>query len=189
LASYNSNKYHEISALLHPAINLVTLEAIGFSEKLNEDFLTYHDNALQKALAVYRQTKLNILAEDSGLEVRALGNQPGVHSARYSGPQSSDVENVSLLLKNLEEKKDRHAVFITVLCLIWNGRQHFFEGKCEGRIPAEPRGSNGFGFDPVFIPVGSSQTFGEMNLEEKNRYSHRNRAVTRLNEWFMRNAL
>jgi XTP/dITP diphosphohydrolase len=119
-------------------------------------------------------------SEDTGLEVTALNGEPGVKSARYSGDERSDEANIKKLLTNLELSDDRSAQFRTVTCLIIDGAEYFFEGTCKGKITTGKLGSSGFGYDPVFIPDGASKTFGEMTMKEKNQYSHRRKAITKL---------
>ena len=140
-------------------------------------------NSLQKAQYLYDHYHINCFADDSGLEVHALGGEPGVDSAHYAGPQRSHADNVNLLLKNLAGKTDRSAQFRTVITLIQNGKITQFEGSVKGQIINELRGSQGFGYDPVFIPDGYETTFAEMSLEEKGRISHRAKAFRKLVEF------
>jgi XTP/dITP diphosphohydrolase len=122
----------------------------------------------------------NCFSEDTGLEVDALGGEPGVHSARYAGTPVSDLNNVNKLLRALADSSNRRARFITIICLILEGSEYYFEGRCEGQILHSATGEGGFGYDPVFMPDGAEKSFAEMNLDEKNRFSHRRKAVDQL---------
>ena len=179
-ATQNENKLREIQALLDPTLELVSLSALGQVEPLLETQDTLEGNATQKATYVYQKYQMPCFSDDSGLEVAALGGAPGVYSARYAGPERSDAANISLLLKNLKGK-DRSAQFRTVIAFIdAHGVTHYFEGIAEGTIAEEPRGTNGFAYDCLFIPKGPSQTYGEMPLVEKNKMSARSAAFRKL---------
>jgi XTP/dITP diphosphohydrolase len=179
IASNNPGKIRELQALL-PDISLLSMREIGFTEEIAEPYELFEENALAKARAVFAFSERNILADDSGLCVRGLNNAPGVHSAYYGGEPRSDEQNNLKLLEALEGHDDRSAFYKAVLCLIWNDQVFFFEGICEGRISEEARGAGGFGYDPLFIPKGYDQTFGELPAEVKNTLSHRGRAVQRM---------
>lgn len=178
LASNNGGKIREIKALL-PGINLVSLAEIGFTQEIPEPFHTFEENALAKASAIYRFQHCNVLADDSGLCVDSLNGAPGVISAHYSGSRN-DEANLQLVLQQLEGHADRRAHYKAVICLIWEGSTHYFEGKCEGRIAAAPMGTDGFGYDPIFVPDGHQQSFGQLPLPIKNQISHRGKALEKM---------
>ena len=186
-ATNNLHKLEEISKLLSGKIKLLGLKELGISEDIPEDHDTLEENASQKAWFIYKKTGRSCFADDTGLEVDALGGAPGVYSARYSRmgkmvfPEMRPAEgNIKKLLIEMSEKDDRSARFRTVIALILDGVEHRFEGICKGRIGEIPSGSEGFGYDPVFIPDSYSLSFAEMELAEKNRISHRAKAVQAL---------
>ena len=178
-ATNNRHKIEEIQSAVGDNILIRGLEDAGIFIDIPEPHDTLHENAAEKSSTVYALTGISCFSEDTGLEVAALNGEPGVRSARYAGTRSDD-DNIKKLLTNLEGKDDRSAQFRTVISLIWNGKQHFFEGICKGRIISARKGAYGFGYDPVFIPDGSEKTFAEMNVDEKNRFSHRNKAAMQL---------
>ena len=182
-ATNNPNKVREVQEILGDRFRIRSLEDIGCLETLPETSATIEGNALQKARYVYRHFGTDCFAEDTGLEVRALNNEPGVFSARYAGPQRNSDDTMELLLKNPQGKKDRYARFKTVIALIRGGREYTFEGIAEGRVLEEKRGNEGFGYDPVFAPEGSDLSFAEMTPAEKNAVSHRGKAMRRLIEF------
>lgn len=179
-ATNNAHKLEEIQAILGDSFELISLAATGCTEELPETGNTLEANSLQKAQYLYDHYQVNCFADDSGLEVQALGGEPGVDSAHYAGPQRSHADNVNLLLKNLGDKTDRSAKFRTVITLIQDGEINQFEGNIKGQIISELRGTQGFGYDPIFVPEGYEITFAEMSLEEKGKISHRSRAFARL---------
>ena len=179
-ATNNAHKLEEIQAILGDSFELISLAETGCQEELPETGNTLEANSLQKAQYLYDHYQVNCFADDSGLEVHSLGGKPGVDSAHYAGPQRSHVDNVNLLLKNLAGKTDRSAQFRTVITLIQNGEITQFEGSIKGQIIKELRGSEGFGYDPVFVPEGYETTFAEMTLAEKGKISHRARAFGKL---------
>lgn len=192
LASSNPGKLRELQALLPADIEVVSATDAGVVLP-PETGSTFAENALLKARAAAEQAGMIAIADDSGLEVDALGGEPGVHSARYAGPQASDADNIALLLKRLEgvPTERRTARFRSVVALVApDGCEFLGEGVLEGQIVVEPRGSGGFGYDPVFQPLGESRTIAEMTLEEKNRVSHRaqalRQAVEALHAWLSR---
>ncbi|AYA38572.1 non-canonical purine NTP diphosphatase [Hymenobacter oligotrophus] len=188
-ASNNAHKLDEIRPLLPAHIELLSLADIGCQEELPETQDTLEGNALQKARYVWEHYGVACFADDTGLEVAALGGEPGVYSARYAGPQRSAADNVRKLLHELEGKPNRSARFRTVVALVLSdAEQHTFEGAVEGRIAAVPRGAGGFGYDPVFEPADYAYTFAEMPLSEKNKLSHRARAVAKLVEFLQQQA-
>jgi XTP/dITP diphosphohydrolase len=179
-ATNNIHKTEEIRALLPREFSIVTLKEAGVEGDIPEPHDTLQDNAAEKARTVYGLTHNNCFSDDTGLEVYALNNEPGVHSARYAGEGRSFEQNIDKLLNKMENVDDRSARFRAVICLILNGEEHYFEGICEGKILTERKGKEGFGYDPVFMPGGSDKSFAEMSMEEKNTYSHRGKAVAAL---------
>ncbi len=179
-ASSNAHKLDEIRAMLPEGMELLSSSDVGFTEDVEETGKTFEDNAEIKAQAIFDFTGKPCFADDSGLEVKALNKQPGVKSARYSGEPVNHQRNIEFLLKNLEGKKDRSARFVTIICLKTADKTLFFEGEVKGVITLEPRGDNGFGYDPVFMPNGFDKTFAEMSADEKNAISHREMAVAKL---------
>jgi XTP/dITP diphosphohydrolase len=179
-ATNNQHKVQEINAVLPAAIHSISLKEAGIDIDIPEPHNTLEANAREKAQTIYRLTAKDCFSEDTGLEVDALNGEPGVHSARYAGEQKAFDQNIEKLLTNLKGKNNCSAQFRTVICLIFNGQEHLFEGICRGQIIEERKGSGGFGYDPVFKADGADKTFGEMTLEEKNLYSHRKKAVDKL---------
>ncbi|MCB2376049.1 non-canonical purine NTP diphosphatase [Hymenobacter sp. BT635] len=180
-ATNNEHKLTEVRALLPASIELVSLRDIGCHEELPETQDTLAGNARQKAEYVWQHYQTSCFADDTGLEVAALGGEPGVYSARYAGPQRSAADNVAKLLRELNGKADRQADFRTVIALVLpGGVVHEFAGAVAGQITQDVRGVDGFGYDPVFQPEGHTVTFAEMTLAEKNTLSHRARAVGKL---------
>lgn len=180
-ASNNAHKLDEIRPLLPPHVELLSLADIGCHDELPETQDTLEGNALQKALYVWENFGVACFADDTGLEVPALGGAPGVYSARYAGPQRSSTDNVEKLLRELQAHADRSARFRTVIALVTGAADQWtFAGEVAGHIIAEPRGTGGFGYDPVFEPEQLGRTFAELSTEQKNQLSHRARAVQRL---------
>lgn len=179
-ATNNAHKLSEVGAVLGPQFLLTTPREAGITEEIPEDCPTLEGNALQKARYIHSRTGLDCFADDTGLEVEALGGAPGVHSARYATDGHDFAANNRLLLKNLEGEENRRARFRTVIALILGGREYLFEGIVEGRIDTREAGCGGFGYDPLFIPDGFAKSFAEMSPEEKNAVSHRGRAVRKL---------
>lgn len=182
-ATNNAHKLSEVQAVLGDRFRLVTLAECGITEEIPEDALTLEGNALQKARYVHGRTGADCFADDTGLEVDALGGAPGVHSARYATDGHDFAANNRLLLRNLAGAADRSAHFRTVIALILDGREYLFEGRVDGRIAESEAGCGGFGYDPLFVPEGFDKTFAEMDADEKNAISHRGRAVRRLVEF------
>jgi XTP/dITP diphosphohydrolase len=179
-ATNNQNKVNEVQSLLPENITVLSLKDIGCTEDIPETQPTIEGNAIQKAQYVKENYGYDCFADDTGLEVHALNDDPGVFSARYAGPQRNADDNMNKLLQNLEGKQDRSAQFKTVITLILNGEQHTFPGICEGTIIKEKRGDKGFGYDPIFMATGFTETFAQISLEEKNRVGHRGKAVQKL---------
>ncbi len=187
-ATNNAHKLAEVQAVLGDAYTLVTPRDCGVTEEIPEEQETLEGNASQKAHYLHDRTGLDCFADDTGLEVEALGGAPGVHSARYATDGHDFAANNRLLLKNLEGVENRRARFRTVISLIIGGEEHLFEGIVEGRILDRETGHEGFGFDPLFVPDGCERSFAEMSAEEKNAVSHRGRAVRKLAAWLHENA-
>jgi XTP/dITP diphosphohydrolase len=179
-ATNNQHKLTEIRNMLNDHFTLLSLDEIGCNEEIPETGKTLEANASQKAWYLYDHYHLNCFADDTGLEVEALDGAPGVYSARYAGPQRSAADNMEKLLSELNEIKNRKARFRTVISLIIDGKEIQFEGVVNGVICKLQSGEKGFGYDPVFQPDGYSITFAEMDLDEKNKISHRGRAVQKL---------
>ncbi len=179
-ATNNQHKVTEIRSALPASIQVVSLREAGIDIDIPEPHDTLHDNAAEKARTIYKLSGFSCFSEDTGLEVPVLNNEPGVHSARYAGEEKSFQENIRKLLIKLEKAGDRSARFRTVICLVLEGKEYFFEGICEGRIIKEQRGEKGFGYDPVFVPNGSDLSFAEMDMQAKNEFSHRRKAADQL---------
>lgn len=184
-ATNNAHKLTEVQAVLGSAFELTTPRDCGVTEEIPETCETLEGNASQKAHYLYDRTGLDCFADDTGLEVMALGGAPGVHSARYATDGHDFVKNNELLLRNLEGVSDRRARFRTVIALLLDGKEYRFEGIVEGRIIDHEIGREGFGYDPLFMPDGFDKTFAEMTADEKNAVSHRGRAVRQLAEFLL----
>ena len=181
IATRNPGKLAEIKGLLsHLPVRLLSLDSFADVPEVDEDRPTLEENAVKKAAEVARHTGRAAIADDTGLEVNALDGRPGVHSARYAGPESDPIANRALLLDELRDVADRRARFRTVVAFVTADETLVFEGICEGSIGTSERGTGGFGYDPLFVPDGSDRTFAELSLEEKNAVSHRGRALTEL---------
>lgn len=186
-ATNNAHKLSEVSSALGEGFTLVTPREVGIEEDIPEEQPTLEGNALQKARYIHSRTSMNCFADDTGLEVDALGGAPGVHSARYASDGHDFKANNKLLLKNLEGVGNRRARFRTVIALILDGKEYLFEGIVNGHIVQQESGSEGFGYDPLFIPEGCIKTFAEMSQQEKNAISHRGRAVRKLADFLLGN--
>lgn len=184
-ASNNKHKIKEINNILGNSFRLLSLSDVNIDEDIAENETTLEGNALAKARYVHEATGMDVFADDTGLEVEALGGRPGVHSARFAGENKNSDANIDKLLLLLEGKSNRNARFRTVIALILNGTEYLFEGIVNGSIIDEKRGSQGFGYDPVFIPENRGLTFAEMDLDAKNRISHRARAFEKLRSFLV----
>lgn len=185
-ATNNAHKLEEIRSILGGKIEILSLADINCHDDIPETAETLAGNALIKARYVYERYGLDCFADDTGLEVTALGGQPGVHTARYAYPDRHDPEaNTQKLLTELEGKNDRTAQFKTIIALIGKGEERLFEGIVRGKIATEPRGTEGFGYDPVFSPEDTGKTFAELGTDVKNRISHRARAVKQLCDYLL----
>ncbi|MFI5124117.1 MAG: RdgB/HAM1 family non-canonical purine NTP pyrophosphatase [Chitinophagales bacterium] len=180
-ATNNPHKVAEIQSAIGDQLKIISLKDAGIEKEIPEPHETLRENALEKSRTIYLLTDgKDCFSEDTGLEVDALHGEPGVKSARYAGEPVSFSKNIDKLLANLDNADNRKARFRTVISLILNDREFFFEGVCEGRILKRRRGTGGFGYDPVFIPEGAGKSFAEMNAAEKNQYSHRRKAADKM---------
>jgi XTP/dITP diphosphohydrolase len=179
-ATNNQHKVDEIRLALGSRFNIITLKEAGIDIDIAEPHNTLEENASEKSKVIYDLTKKNCFSEDTGLEVEALNGEPGVKSARYAGEGRSFENNIEKLLANLKPHENKNARFRTVISLILDDKEYLFEGICKGKITAEKKGSNGFGYDAVFVPDESEKTFAEMSMEEKSGYSHRKKALEKL---------
>ena len=186
-ATNNRHKLQEVSEMLKGIVNIRSLAEMGLEGDIPETADTLQGNAMQKAQWVYDRTGMDCFADDTGLEVEALGGAPGVYSARYAGEHCSFDDNIDKLLAALDGEINRRADFRTVICLIENGEPRYFEGRVDGVILTERYGKEGFGYDPVFLPDRFAVSFAEMPLEVKNSISHRGRAVQALVEYLSEN--
>lgn len=179
-ATNNLNKLSEIKSLVTNSIEILSLNDISCNEELPETNPTIEENAIQKARYIYDNYGFNCFADDTGLEINALGGDPGVYSARYAGEDCNAEKNIKKVLYNMQEEEDRGAVFRTVIALIINGKVTLFEGQCHGIITKKIIGVKGFGYDPIFMPRGFKKTFAEMAKTDKGVISHRGKAVKKL---------
>ena len=189
IASQNQNKLVEFKKILGDKINLFSLSDIGLNQEISENEKTIKKNAMFKAKFVNTQTGKNVFADDTGLEIDSLNGEPGVYSARYSGVDRNSDKNIELVLTKLKNKNNRNSRFKTIISLIIDSKSVNFEGVVEGKITEEKRGSNGFGYDPIFQPNGYASTFGEMSLKEKNKISHRSIAINKMVEYLKKSNL
>ena len=179
-ATNNPNKVYEIQSAIGNIIKVISLNEAGINIDIPEPHDTLEANASEKSRTIYRLTTRDCFSEDTGLEVEALNGEPGVKSARYAGETGIRKKISKNFYKSFYSKKNRKARFRTVISLIYEGNEYLFEGICEGEIAADKRGLQGFGYDPVFVPSGSNRTFAEMDIDEKNRFSHRKKAADKL---------
>ena len=178
-ATGNSNKLKEIKYAIN-SFEIVGLKDLDITEEISETGTTLKENALQKANYIYKKTGLNCFSDDTGLEIEALDNRPGVYSAMYAGEDCNAEANMQKVLKELSGFSNRKAKFKTVIALIINGKEYFFEGFIRGGILKEKRGAGGFGYDPIFSPDGYEETFAQMSIDLKNKISHRGLAIKKL---------
>lgn len=179
-ATNNQNKVNEVRAVLSNRFTVISLKEAGIDIDIPEPHNTLEANASEKSKTIFKLTGNNCFSEDTGLEVEALDGEPGVKSARYAGNNKNFDSNIDKLLLNIKPQKNKTARFRTVISLIKDGKEFLFEGICNGKITNERKGANGFGYDPVFIPDGSTNTFAEMDINEKNKFSHRKKAMEKL---------
>ena len=182
-ATNNPNKIKELQSILGDKFQILSLKNIGCFDDIPETCNTLEGNASQKSFYVYNKYKINCFADDTGLQIEALNGEPGVYSARYAGSDNNSVANMQKALSKLNGINNRKAFFRTVISLIIDGKETQFEGIVRGNILEAPRGNSGFGYDPIFQPEGYTTTFAEMDLTEKNKISHRGRAVKKLVEF------
>jgi len=176
-ATNNRHKMDEVTAKVGDDFKLLTLTDINCTDDIEETGLTFNENASIKSRYIFNKYGLDCFGDDSGLEIDALNGEPGIYSARYAGTHGDHAANIAKVLQNLQGQANRKARFRTVISLMWQGQEHFFEGTVEGTIRHELSGSSGFGYDPVFQPDGYNITFAEMSMNEKNAISHRARAL------------
>lgn len=179
-ATHNQNKVEEITAILPPVIEIKSLRDINFKNEISETSDTLQGNALIKARTIFNKFKRNCFADDTGLEVEVLNGDPGVISARYAGNQNIAIDNIKKLLRKLKNHDNRKAQFRTVIALIYDRNEYFFEGIIKGKIIGEAKGNNGFGYDPIFQPENYFLSFAQLDKEEKNKISHRAKAFRKL---------
>lgn len=179
-ASNNPHKADEIRHVLGNRFSIKTLKDAGITIDIPEPYDTLEKNAREKSTVIKKLSGADCFSEDTGLEVFILNGEPGVKSARYAGEDSNFKNNIIKLLNNMKGANERSAQFRTVISLLMNGKEYQFEGICTGHIIEAEKGENGFGYDPVFVPDGADKTFAEMNMEEKNLYSHRKKATEKL---------
>ncbi len=179
-ATHNEHKLNEVQRMLPKEITLLTLDEIGCFEDIPETSNTIEGNAIQKALYIKEKYGYDTFADDTGLEVAALDNAPGVYSARYAGEAKDNEANIDLLLANMKDKQERQAQFKTIFALCLGEDLHTFEGIVRGEITHERKGEGGFGYDAVFLPEGYTDTFAQMSADQKNSISHRGRALQKL---------
>ncbi len=184
-ATNNAHKLEEVAAEIEGRIQLLSLNDIYCHDDIAETGLTFRENASIKSNYIYNKYQLNCFGDDSGLEIDALNGEPGVYSARYAGAHGNHAANIAKVLENMGSATHRKARFHTVISLVWNGSEHFFEGTVEGSIRMAASGTGGFGYDPIFQPDGYAITFAEMSLTEKNKISHRAEAVRKLNDFLI----
>jgi XTP/dITP diphosphohydrolase len=185
-ATNNTHKIEEVAAKIGNQFTLLSLDDIGCHIDIAETGSTFEANASIKSHYIFNQYKLNCFGDDSGLEIDALNNEPGVYSARYAGKHGDHDANIDKVLQNMAQSFNRKARFRTVISLLWNGKEHLFDGTIEGSIRHQRSGLKGFGYDPIFQPDGYNITFAEMSLQQKNEISHRARAVEQMVEFLKR---
>jgi XTP/dITP diphosphohydrolase len=184
-ATNNLHKLQEVRAILDGKVQIQSLSEIGCLDEIPETADTLEGNALLKAKFVYDRFQLDCFADDTGLEIEALGGEPGVFSARYAGLEHDSYKNRMKVLRLMEQQTNRKAQFRTVIALVLQGKEYLFEGKVEGIITREPRGEGGFGYDSIFVPNGYEQTFAELSAEQKNQISHRAHAVKKFADFIV----
>lgn len=184
-ATNNLHKLQEVKAILDGKVQIQSLSEIGCLDEIPETADTLEGNALLKAKFVYDRFQLDCFADDTGLEIEALGGEPGVFSARYAGLEHDSYKNRMKVLRLMEQQTNRKAQFRTVIALVLQGKEYLFEGKVEGVITREPRGEGGFGYDSIFVPNGYEQTFAELSAEQKNQISHRAHAVKKFADFIV----
>ena len=187
-ATNNQHKVDEIQSMVGKDFKIIPLKEAGIDIDIPEPHDTLQENAAEKANTIFKLTQQNCFSEDTGLEIESLEGAPGVKSARYAGEVRDFQANIDKVLQQLDNQKNRTAQFRTVICLLWGNaaegyQTQYFEGICKGKITTEMQGEKGFGYDPIFIPDGADKSFAQMSMDEKNKYSHRQKAVTQLFEF------
>ena len=182
-ATNNAHKLKEVKAILEPTFTIVSLSELDCYDDIPETADTLDGNALLKAQYIFNKFGVDCFADDTGLEIEALGGEPGVYSARYAGEENCATQNMCKVLRLLGDNKNRKACFRTVIALIQNGETRYFEGRINGNIATQPRGESGFGYDPIFVPEGYLVSFAQLSAEEKNTISHRALAVGKLTDY------
>ena len=183
-ASNNAHKLDEVRSKLNGIFEVLSLKEINCHDEIPETSNTFEGNAELKAIWVLEKYGYDCFADDSGIEIEALDNRPGVYSARYAGENCSYDDNNKKVLSELEKQNNKNARFVTSICLKLNGETHFFKGIVEGKIISEYKGTEGFGYDPIFVPNGYSKSFAEMSIEDKNKISHRALALDKMLAFF-----
>ncbi len=182
-ATNNAHKLGEVKNIEGLNFEILSLKDVGFEGEIPEDFDTLKENAMQKARFIHDKFGMDCFADDTGLEIDALDGRPGVHSARYAGPRCNSEDNIQKVLRELKGKIIRKGRFRTVIALIMNGNEYYFEGVVQGEILSEKRGESGFGYDPIFLPACFTHSFAQMDLAVKNKISHRAKATGKLIEF------
>lgn len=185
-ASHNENKVSEVRNILPSNFKIISLNDLNFYDEIPENENTIEKNSIFKSNFIYEKFKLNVFADDTGLEIKALNNLPGVKSARYAGPEKNSSKNLNKVLDELKNNNFRKAKFKTVISLIFNGKLYLFQGIINGEITYNKIGNKGFGYDSIFRPNNSVKTFGEMSFVEKNKISHRAIAINKLKKFLIK---
>jgi XTP/dITP diphosphohydrolase len=185
-ATNNNHKLTEVKQMLKGIFEVIGLQEAGINENIPENENTLEGNAKTKAVYVYNKLKTNVFADDTGLEIEALNNEPGVYSARYAGNNKNSQDNMNKVLQKMQNITNRKARFRTAICLILNGTEYTFEGIVNGKILETPAGNAGFGYDPVFQPDGYNISFAQMDAAEKNKISHRGKAIKKLTNFLLK---
>ena len=186
-ATNNVHKLEEVRSILEPQYKIISLEDLKCNDVIPETSDTLEGNALLKATYIHNKFGLSCFADDTGLEIEGLGGQPGVYSARFAGEDSNSLKNMNKVLYLMGNKKNRKACFRTIIALILDDNTLYFEGKINGNISMNPKGESGFGYDPIFVPVGSLLSFAELSAVEKNQISHRRLALNKLIDYLQQN--
>jgi XTP/dITP diphosphohydrolase len=182
-ATNNAHKLNEVRAIAGARFSIISLDELGCFDEIPETGVTLTENALQKAAYIHDRFQCNCFADDTGLEIEALNGKPGVYSARYAGEHCNFQDNIQKVLREMQGLSNRKACFKTVIALILDEKEYFFEGRIDGEIIENEKGTNGFGYDPIFKPLGYDKTFAEMTEAEKNSISHRALATKKLNDF------
>ena len=182
--SNNKNKFSEVSSIMKN-IEIISLEDIGFNEDIPETGSSLKENSQLKAKSIYDKFNIDCFADDTGLEIETLNGEPGVYSSRYAGNRSNSKDNIDLVLKKMKNSTNRNAQFRTIITLYLDSKVYFFDGSVKGMISSQPIGKFGFGYDSIFMPKGYDLTFAQMTSEDKNKISHRKKAIQKLNMFLL----